>query len=176
MSKYSKALARVCALAVLAVLAGASLAACAGGAGKSVDIGWATFEMPNGYVQVDDLPYHATISTSADTDPRNFKLEERTIQIAPKVRESAWSSAQSGMEKQASKYPNKYGDVEEVTIGDRQWYVSAYTYKDKNDSVAGCADLTGSRCVIFTAYYMNLDNPDLQKVLETLEIDDSKLP
>lgn len=154
------------------------LAACSGcsAAGKSVDCEWGSFDMPDGYVQVDDLAGNVTISTSGDTDPKNFKLDERTIQIAPKVRDDGWSSAQSGMEKQAGKYPEKYAGVESVRIGDREWYVSAYTFKDEGDSVVGSTDVTESRCIVFQAYYMNLDDPDLQKVLETLVIDESKLP
>ena len=161
-----------------AVAAAVLLAACAGcsAAGKSVDCGWGSFDLPDGYVQIDDLPDHATISTSSDTDPKNYKLDERTIQIAPKVRDSGWSSAQSGMEKQASKYPDKFAGVESVRIGDRDWHVSAYTFKDEGDSVMGSTDVTGSRCIVFQAYYMSLDDPDLQKVLETLVIDESKLP
>ena len=168
---------RVIAIAC-AIAAIVSLAACAGGsaAGKRIDVGWASFEMPNGYVQVDDLVNHATISTSADTDPKNFKLDERTIQLAPKARDGGWSSAQSGMAKQASKYPDKYAEVKTVTIGDREWFVSAYTFNNAGDSVVGSTDVTGSRCAVFTAYYMGLDDPDLKKVLETLEIDESKLP
>ena len=174
--EQGKALLRTCAVVVFTAVFGVSLAACAGGKARAVDIGWAAFEMPDGYVQVSDLPDHAMISTSADTDPKNFILEERTIQIAPKVRESAWPDARSGMTRQVDKYPDKYADIEEMTIGNRQWYISAYTFREENDSVSGCADITDSRCVVFTAYYMTISDPDLQKVLETLRIDDSKLP
>ena len=165
-------------IAFCVFIVAAFLAICAGcsAAGKSVDCGWGSFDMPDGYVQVDDLANHVTISTSGDTDPRNFKLDERTIQLAPKARDNGWSSAQSGMEKQAEKYPEKYASVESVRIGDREWYVSSYTFKDEGDSVVGSTDVTGSRCIVFQAYYMDLDDPDLQKVLETLVIDESKLP
>ena len=161
-----------------AVVVAVLLAACAGcsAVGKSVDCGWGSFDMPDGYVQVDDLVDHVTISTSSDTDPRNFKLDERTIQLAPKVRDNGWPSAQGGMEKQAGKYPEKYAGVKPVWIGDREWYVSSYTFEDEGDSVVGSTDVTDSRCIVFQAYFMNLDDPDLQKVLETLVIDESKLP
>lgn len=169
----SKAYISFCALAA-AVL----LAVCAGcsAAGKSVDCRWGSFDMPDGYVQVDDLANNVTISTSSETDPRNFKLDERTIQLAPKVRDNGWSSAKDGMEKQAGKCPEKYAGVESVRIGDREWYVSSYTFKDEGDSVVGSTDVTDTRCIVFQAYYMSLDDPDLQKVLETLVIDESKLP
>ena len=138
MNRKGKILLRTCAVVVFTAVFGVSLAAC-GRKSRTVDIGWATFEMPDGYVQISDLPDHAMISTSADTDPKNFILEE-------------------------------------MMIGNRQWYISAYTFREENDSVSGCADITDSRCVIFTAYYMTINDPDLQKVLETLRIDDSKLP
>lgn len=175
MNRKGKILLRTCAVVVFTAVFGVSLAAC-GRKSRTVDIGWATLEMPDGYVQISDLPDHAMISTSADTDPKNFILEERTIQIAPKVCESAWPDARSGMTRQVDKYPEKYTDIEEMMIGNRQWYISAYTFREENDSVSGCADITDSRCVIFTAYYMTINDPDLQKVLETLRIDDSKLP
>ena len=165
-------------IVVCAVAVSLMLVACAGGpaASKRVNCEWGSFDMPDGYVQIDDLAKNATISTSSDTDPNNFKLDERTIRLVVKARDGGWSSAQSGMEKQASKYPDKYAGVESVWIGDREWHVSPYTFKDKGDSVVGSTDVTGSRCVSFEAYYMSLDDPDLQKVLETLEIDESKLP
>ncbi len=74
------------------------------------------------------------------------------------------------------KYPDKYADIEEMTIGNRQWYISAYTFMEENDSVMGYADITDTRCVVFIACYMKINDSDLQKVLETLRIDDSKLP
>ena len=132
--------------------------------------------MPDGYVQVDGLVNNVTISTSKDTDPLNYKLDECTIVLGPKVREAAWPDAESGLAGLVGKSPDRYGDVKTVEIGGREWHVVPFSFMDTQDSVMGYADVNGERCVGFTAYYMDLDDPALQTVLETLEINEAKLP
>ena len=165
-------------IAVCMVCAIAALAACSGGAGSSklTDFGWASFEMPDGYVQVDGLVNDVTISTSKDTDPMNYKLDESTIVLSPKVREAAWPDAESGLAGLVGKSPDRYGDMKTVEIGGREWHIVPFTFKDAQDSVMGYADVNDKRCVGFTAYYMGIDDPALQTVLGTLEINEAKLP
>ena len=65
-------------LFILVLLSAFALTACSGG---PTDFGWVKYQVPEGYTQVNDLVQCATISVSADTDPLNYKLDEKTIRI-----------------------------------------------------------------------------------------------
>ena len=165
-----------------AALTALALAACASGspsassAAKLTDFGWASFQVPDGYVKVNDLVQNVAISTSKDTDPVNLKLDDKTIRIVLKVREGAWPSAEEGLKLQLSKYPDTDPDLKELEIGGRTFYVTPFTVKEKDDSVMGYADVNDKRCIGFIAYYMDVDDPALATVLESLKIDESKMP
>lgn len=159
-------------IAIAAALSVAVLAACS--SDGLTDFGWAKFKMPEGYVEANGLVDEVTISTSADTDPLNFKLDDRTIQLRPKVREQAFPSAEAAMTAILEK--NGGGKVQSFEAGGRTWYAAPFSVKNEGDSVYGYTDVNTERCVGFNAYYMGIDDPDLLTVLETLEIDESKLP
>ena len=157
-------------LAVLVLVAAAS--GCS--TSKLTKFGWATFQVPNGYTQVNDLVDNVAISTSSDTDPLNFKLDERTIRLQPKVRQETFPNAKTFMENTVDQSSGV--EIETVEAGDYVWYVAPFTAKNAQDSVYGYADVNDEWCVGFTAYYMAVDDPDLMTVLETLQINESKLP
>ena len=155
-------------LFVFVLLAAFALTACSGG---PTDFGWVKYQVPEGYTQVNDLVQCATISVSADTDPLNYKLDEKTIRITPKVREGAWPDAKRGLEMHA---PD--AKLESAEIGGLTYYVTTFRTKEPNDSVMDYADITDTRCIGFVAYYMGFDDPDLQTVLSTIEVNEAKLP
>ena len=155
-------------LFVLVLLVAFALTACSGG---PTDFGWVKYQVPEGYTQVNDLVQCATISVSADTDPLNYKLDEKTIRITPKVREGAWPDAKRGLEMHA---PD--AKLESAEIGGLTYYVTTFRTKEPNDSVMGYADVNDKRCVGFIAHYMDFDDPALQTVLSTIEINEAKLP
>ena len=159
-------------IAIATALSVAALSACS--SGGLTDFGWAKFQMPDGYVEAHGLVDDVTISTSADTDPLNFKLDDRTIQLRPKVREAAFPSAEAAMTAILEK--NGGGEVQSFEAGGRTWYAAPFSVKNEGDSVYGYTDVNAERCVGFNAYYMGIDDPDLLTVLETLEINESKLP
>ncbi|MBO4364709.1 MAG: hypothetical protein J5804_00265 [Eggerthellaceae bacterium] len=150
----------------------AAISGCA--TSKLTSFGWAKFQVPDGYVQVDDLVDCVTISTSSDTDPLNFRLDERTIRLGPKVRQETFPDAKTFMEGTVDQSSGV--EIEVIEAGDYVWYVAPFTFKDEQDSVYGYADVNDEQCVGFTAYYMSIDDPDLMTVLETLQVNESKLP
>ena len=169
-------------LSLLAVFAVAALVACSSGTQSQsqaskpalTDFGWAKYQVPEGYVQVDDQEDCISISKSEDTDRAHFKIEEPTIMLRVKERNEDYPDAEIFVTKTVELTSNTYlGTVE---AGGLTWHIGTVSFKGKEDSVFGYTDVTDDKCISFTAYYLDKDDPDLMTVLDTLELDEANLP
>ena len=175
MSKFKMAVAAVlvAAAALCAVLSG-----CASAPG-SADIGWLTFDVPQGFQIVNESESGVGISVSKDTDVRKNKIAEGTIYVGLRGLEGSQQGAADVIAKLLDgDKQGRYTDAGTFEIAGRTYYVMTFTNPSLDDMpcARGFSDLNDDVVIDFMLFGVSMDDPAAQTVFESLAIDESKLP
>lgn len=130
------------------------------------DFGWVKIEMPEGYVDANESDSYVTI--------RDEGNDKHCMKIFKKTLVSSAPTAADYAAKEVADHEGKYTDEGKVTIGDHEWNLVGFTFNN-NPSVFAYTDVADKKCVYLTIYEMGIDDPAVQTVLSSIQVDESQL-
>ena len=176
MSLLRKNIAIVFATLATAVMLCLALAGCSSAPTKASNE-WLSYDVPQGYQVVNESENGLGISTSKDTDIRLNKFGGGTIWVG------LWpygSSEHSAADVIANKLKGdklgNYTDIGTRTFAGREFHLMTISCPNGTPGIRGCADLNDSAAIELILYDVSLDDDKVKTVLESLTIDESKVP
>lgn len=126
------------------------------------DYGWLSFQLPQGWENAKQSDSYETIIENGN--------ESHVIKFMVNTLNSSFPTAADKEANDIAKKYNHYTEADPIKINDKEWAIATFEFNG-HLSFAAYTDLDESKCLKITFYEMTPDDPIVQTILSTIEVD-----